>query len=137
MKLAKGIETVGFRKWYERQLLQSHGHMALTFLCAVGVAAAMESLHIDRDSGEQLSSLATLLVCAGTGVWALRRYLFLLQHAERAANQAECPACGTYGRLELVSKRAREPSSRESAQEPSTDVAVRCRKCGHHWSIND
>ncbi|MFY7854743.1 MAG: hypothetical protein ACOVQT_01275 [Rubrivivax sp.] len=127
MKLAKGIETVGFRKWYERQLLQSHGHMALTFLCAVGVAAAMESLHTDRGSGEQFTSLATVLVCAGTGVWALRRYLFLLQHAEHAANQAECPSCGTYGRLELSETRLRE----------STSVGVRCRKCGHHWSIND
>jgi hypothetical protein len=27
--LADGIRRVGFRKWYERELLSSHAHMAL------------------------------------------------------------------------------------------------------------
>jgi hypothetical protein len=35
-------------------------------------------------------------------VWALRRYLYLLSHAEATASQADCPACGAYGRLELL-----------------------------------
>jgi hypothetical protein len=29
MKLAEGIRKHGFRKWYERELLQSHAHMLL------------------------------------------------------------------------------------------------------------
>ena len=37
MKLADGIRKHGFRKWYERELLQSHAHLVLTFLCAMGI----------------------------------------------------------------------------------------------------
>lgn len=142
MKLAKGIQTVGFRKWYERQLLQSHGHMALTFLCGVGVAAAMESLRGDRSSVDQPTSLATLAACTVTGIWALRRYLYLLQHAEMVANQAQCPACGTYGRLTL-SPEASAPTdatparTTEEGAEAMDPVDVCCRSCGHRWTIND
>ena len=42
MKLAEGIRKHGFRKWYERELLQSHAHLVLTFLCAIGLFAAFE-----------------------------------------------------------------------------------------------
>jgi hypothetical protein len=41
VKLAAGIRKHGFRKWYERELLQSHAHMALTFICA-GLLAALK-----------------------------------------------------------------------------------------------
>jgi hypothetical protein len=36
MKLAEGIRRHGFRKWYERELLQSHAHLVLCFLCVIG-----------------------------------------------------------------------------------------------------
>ena len=44
MKLAEGIRKHGFRKWYERELLQSHAHLLLTFLCMIGLFAAFEAL---------------------------------------------------------------------------------------------
>jgi hypothetical protein len=31
-RLYDGIRKVGFRKWYERELLSSHAHMVLAFL---------------------------------------------------------------------------------------------------------
>lgn len=126
MKLAEGIRRHGFRKWYERQLLQSHAHMALAFLCAIGVFAAIESASTFRSWLEQLADLLALLSSAGVGLWSLRRYLFLLNHAEQVANQAECAACSTYGRIELL-----------AAHAGSEDVQVRCRSCGHVWHITD
>jgi predicted Zn finger-like uncharacterized protein len=57
-------------------------------------------------------------------VWALRRYLGLMARAESAANQAECPHCHAYGRLELQQSNAQ-----------GDEVEVRCRKCGHLWRI--
>jgi predicted Zn finger-like uncharacterized protein len=125
MKLAEGIRRRGFRKWYERQLLQSHAHLALTFLCALGVVAAMEGVFHVRSFGDQLQDIGALVLCMLTGIWALRRYLFLLGHAEEVANQADCPACQAYGRLELLQS------------DPSGDrVRVRCRGCGHAWHID-
>lgn len=124
MKLAEGIRRHGFRKWYERQLLQSHGHLALTFLCMVGVFAAIDGMRGATGWGERSEEILTALVCSGTGLWALRRYLWLLQHAELAAHQADCPQCKAYGRLELAQSDA-----------SGDRVAVRCRACGHGWRI--
>ncbi len=125
MTLADGIRKHGFRKWYERELLQSHAHLVLTFLCVVGVFAAFEAAWRFRSLDDQLVDLFAALICGGTGLWALRRYLYLLNHAELAANQADCPHCKAYGRLTLL---------RPEAQGNCVDVS--CRACGHHWRID-
>lgn len=124
MKLAEGIQKHGFRKWYERQLLQSHAHLALCFLCMVGLLAAFEGLTRFRSWSDQAADLVGILLCAATGLWALRRYLFLLSHAEATAHQADCPRCQAYGRLQLMQASA----SGEQAR-------VRCRGCGHEWDM--
>ncbi|MDP1533567.1 MAG: hypothetical protein Q8N44_00935 [Rubrivivax sp.] len=126
MKLAEGIRRHGFRKWYERELLQSHGHMALTFICTIGVLAGFESMPQAQGWSDRATSLATVALCVAVGLWSLRRYLFLLSHAEAVAHQADCPSCGTYGRLKLV-----RPDSN------ADQVAVCCRQCGHEWRIDD
>ena len=124
MKLADGIQKHGFRKWYERQLLQSHAHLALTFMCMLGVFAAFEAVMRFRTWADQATDIVAILLCAGTGLWALRRYLFLLAYAEATASQAECPKCQAYGRLELLQSDA-----------SGEQVQVRCRGCGHHWHM--
>jgi hypothetical protein len=124
MKLADGIRKHGFRKWYERELLQSHGHLVLTFLCLIGVFAAFEALGSTRSRSDQAVDVLAIGVSVVVGVWALRRYLYFLQHAESAANQADCPQCKAYGSFTLES---------EGAQE----LTVCCRKCSHCWTIYD
>ena len=126
MRLSDGIRRHGFRKWYERELLQSHLHLALTFLCAIGLFGAFEAaMHFTTWTDRAIDALA-ILACGAIGVWALRRYLYLLMHAEHAANQADCPHCGSYGRLTLVD----EPSPSNAS------VKVCCRQCAHQWSID-
>jgi hypothetical protein len=124
MRLADGIKKHGFRKWYERELLQGHAHLVLLIFCVLGLLAAFEAAWRFRGWQDQLLDLAAGVVCAATGLWALRRYLGLLAGAEVAANQADCPQCQAYGRLELLKSDAE-----------SSRVAVRCRKCGHEWDI--
>lgn len=121
MKLAEGIRRIGFRKWYERELLQSHAHLVLAFLCLLGLFAAFEGAWRHRDWGD----LGTGLLSAALGLWALRRYLRLLSVAEAVANQADCPQCKTYGRLELIRSDA-----------TGDEVHVRCRHCGHEWDVS-
>lgn len=125
MKFADGLRKHGFRKWYERELLQSHGHLALTFCCLIGVFAALEAMRTFRSTGDQLLDIGALLLCAGVGLWALRRYLFLLSHAETVANQADCPSCGTYARFRVV-----------HADHAGQQVRVSCRQCGGEWVID-
>jgi hypothetical protein len=125
MKLADGIKRHGFRKWYERELLQSHAHLLLMVLCTVGLLGAFEAGAQFRSWQDQALDLLAGLLCAGTGLWAMRRYLGLLAGAEAAANQAECPHCHTYGRLECL-----------NADRGDRAVAVRCRNCGQDWKIS-
>ena len=65
-----------------------------------------------------------ILLCGAAGLWALRRYLYLLTHAEAVAHQADCPSCDTYARFKIV-----------HAHSEGTVVSVRCNQCAHEWTI--
>ncbi|MEJ8835967.1 hypothetical protein [Ramlibacter sp. AN1133] len=121
--LADTVRRVGFRKWYERQLLSSHAHMVLAFLSVIALVASMEAFRTSQGELQQ-ANVMYVLVSAVIGAWALRRYLFLLMRAEHTANQASCPDCGDYGRFEVVRQRV-------GVQE----MDVCCRKCSRIWLI--
>jgi ABC-type nickel/cobalt efflux system permease component RcnA len=123
MKLADGIRKLGFRKWYERELLTGHAHLALLLMCVLGLMTALEASSRYTSAADRLTDLVAVLVCAAAGVWTLRRYLFLLARAEAIAHQADCPHCGAYGRLTC-----------QAEHEEAVDV--RCRQCGHDWTIH-
>ncbi len=126
MRLAPGIQRHGFRKWYERELMKSHGHMTLTFICAIGVFAAIEAASSFTTPYDRLLDAGALLLFAGVGIWSMRRYLYLLNHAEFVAHQADCPGCGSYGRFTLV-----DPVRERS------DTEVCCRQCQRRWTIHE
>jgi hypothetical protein len=126
MRLVDGIRTVGFRKWYQRELTRSHLSLLVLLLCAVGAMVMLELAFRQAPMSDRLGSLVLLLACAALGAMALRRYLFLLMRAERAARDAVCPACATYGRLDL-----------EGAERQGQRTDVRCRRCRHVWSMTD
>lgn len=117
------VRRIGFRRWYERQLLSSHAHMVLAFLSMIALVGSMEAFR-GAQGDAQLVDVLFVVVCAAIGAWALRRYVFLLMRAEQAANQANCPDCGTYGRFQVVGQRPR-----------LQEVDVRCSKCARDWVI--
>jgi hypothetical protein len=125
--LADGIQRFGFRKWYERELLTSHAHMVLALLSSVAMIASFEAF-AGGTWGEKLMDTAFVLLSAAIALWALRRYLYLLMHAETLANQASCGQCHTYGLLLLDSGAAR--------QVPRL-VPVCCKRCGFRWNLED
>jgi hypothetical protein len=125
MNLADGIRKHGFRKWYERELLRGHAHLVLLLLCVLGLMMSLEAAMRFRSLPDQLIDIAAVLLCVGAGLWALRRYLYLLTHAEAVANQADCPKCKTYGRLDLL-----------RASTSGDTVLVVCRQCRHEWRID-
>ena len=125
MQLAEGIRKHGFRKWYERELIQSHAHLVLTILCTIGLLSVFEVFR-KATPGEKLFDLGAIALFAAVGVWALRRYLYLLMHAENSANQAVCSACEAYGRLAVAAEEAH-----------GRRLRVRCTRCGHEWRMLD
>ncbi|UJW81114.1 hypothetical protein [Hydrogenophaga sp. SL48] len=126
--LPEGIRRFGFRKWYERELLSSHAHMALALVSAVALIASFEAFK-GGSWGEKLIDTAFVLICASVSLWALRRYLYLLMHAEEMANQANCGQCKAYGLLLLDKTRVAEPAARL--------VPVCCKRCGFRWNMED
>jgi hypothetical protein len=124
--LIDGMRRLGFRKWYERELLRSHAHLALTFLCAVGLFSAFEALAQFSSWTDRLIDALAIVASGTIGTWSLQRYLHLLMHAENVAHQADCPQCGVYARFTLVDGGAERGG-----------VTVCCRQCAHRWSISD
>lgn len=123
--LSEGIRTLGFRRWYERELLSGHAHLVLLLLAVVGVMGCLEVMS-SLPAAERLLDAFYAVVCALIGVWALRRYLFLLMRAESIANQANCPRCQVYGRLRLA-----------DTPPQAGRTAVRCRACDQEWVIEE
>ncbi|MEQ1805784.1 MAG: hypothetical protein ABL900_10450 [Burkholderiaceae bacterium] len=127
MKLLEGIRKHGFRKWYERELIVSHAYLVLLFFCAIGLLTSFSVYSKSAPWVDRALDAAGIALCAAVGFWSLRRYLFLLMHAEQVASQAVCSQCKTYGRLTIAAGQGRHGDS----------IQVRCRKCEHEWAIVD
>ncbi len=121
--LAEGIRTIGFRKWYERELLSSHAHMLLALLSTIALMATLE-LFDGGSMGDKLLNVILFILSGALALWSLRRYLYLLSHAETVADQANCPQCTAYGRLSVVEEDRRNGR-----------LLVRCRQCGEEWTL--
>lgn len=125
MDVRQRIRRYGLRKWYERELIQSHAHLVLLLLCTLALLASAEVYASSMPLADQVMVGSCAVVSAALGLWALRRYLYLLSHAEHVADQAVCPRCSTYARLDL----------RDDAGSKDALLQVRCRHCGEDWSI--
>jgi len=125
MTLPDALRKHGFRKWYERELLGSHAHLVLLFLCSIGLLATSEFFSLSAPLSDQLADAAAVILFVAVGVRSLRRYLYLLMHAEQVANQAVCLKCESYGRFSLIDENHGE-----------NVIRVRCKKCQHEWPIS-
>jgi hypothetical protein len=122
---AQTIRRLGFRKWYERELLQCHANLVLLVLAALGLLASAEVYSATQPLIDQLQVVAGAVASAVIGYYALRRYLYLLNHAEYVADQAICRVCDTYAKWELLGEEA-----------DGARLQVRCRRCAHRWTID-
>jgi hypothetical protein len=116
---AQSIGRLGFRRWYERQLLESHAWLVTCLLCAFAALALIEGLDFKAAFFTSLMRGA-MAFAAGLLSWlALQRYAMMLVRANRLAEHATCAGCGTYGRFEVLDGHAH----------------VRCRGCGNEWHL--
>ena len=122
MEPAHSIGRLGFRKWYERQLIEAHAWLVTCLLVGIAIAVALEGLSFRRPFYEW-APLVGLLFVGGLIVWhGMRRFGLLMEEANRLAEHSTCEACGAYGRFQVI-------------EEYPTRMRVCCRKCSHRWML--
>ena len=137
MELAEGIRKIGFRRWYERQLIESHLFLISGFLCLIMVLACMEEFNLRTPAWETLVRFAAVIAGVAVCMWAWRRYLTMLGVAEYVAEHSVCGKCDVYRGLELSGTGTADAPGPHADQADGViaPVGVRCRKCGYEWTI--
>jgi hypothetical protein len=120
------LASLGFRRWYERQLIESHVWLALCICSMVAFAAGLELLSERRTAGDLL--LNSLIVLAGLTVGWLswRKYACTMVKAESIGVQAVCGSCKHYGFRLLAPAGSLKTESM---------LRVRCTKCSFQWEL--
>ncbi len=130
------IRQLGFRKWYERQLVLGHAYLVVCIGGMMLVAVAGE-IYAERHTP---SGLAWALLIGVTGVllgivgW--ERYRRIMVFAEHLGNHAVCQRCQAYGRFQITeagSALRQEPIDIRNPEE--VWLRVHCRKCGNEWRM--
>jgi len=128
------IQKFGFRRWYERQLIESHAYLALGFIALIMMLAGVEVM---GDMKSSTGYLSILLMAALGGVLMLvawRRFNALLARAEQFAEAATCPSCKTWGKFRVLGQEATTEDDPPEAGRPRW-LRVRCAKCGNQWRL--
>lgn len=131
------IRTHGFRRWYERQLIECHAWLVSWFLGVIVLASGLEMAGWAATSRLQ----GVLLLMGGLAVtlYSWKRYHLLLEVAERLGGQAVCPGCQAYGKFRVESS---GPAPLPDGGDPALEnhgggvwLRAKCRKCGDEWLI--
>jgi hypothetical protein len=133
--IGEEISRRGFRRWYERQLIESHAYLVTAFLALILLLAGFEAM--DTLRGSPVYYLSVVGVAAGAGVlmWvAWQRFIVLLARAELFAEAAGCPRCQAWGKFDVLAAEAVSTDDPPEAGRPHW-LRVRCRKCGEDWRL--
>lgn len=132
------IRTDGFRRWYERQLIECHAWLVSWFLGVIVLVSGVELAGGAGSTGMQgmFLLLGGMAVCA----YSWKRYRLMLEIAERFGAQAVCPSCKAYAKFRIESS---VPSSLPDGGDPALEdhggnvwLRARCRKCGDQWTLH-
>jgi hypothetical protein len=138
MDLVDGIRKRGFRKWYERQLVESHLYLVSCFLCMILVAACAEQLNFRAPGLEPVGMVAAILGGGLVGLFSWQRYKAIMSVAECYGDHSTCAQCGAYARFEVVDWGDPPPAAPRGAAATRAAgpwLRVRCRKCGNLWTM--
>jgi membrane-bound ClpP family serine protease len=123
MNLGQAITKYGFQKWYERQLVVSHGFLLGGFVALIVAMAEFEIILSKLPVSQKFSALILCAVSLMFTAYAVYRYQRIMANAEVVGNQANCGSCGSYGKFQVVSQLGDHGAN------------VHCKKCGHDWKI--
>jgi hypothetical protein len=139
MDVAERIRNHGFKRWYERQLIESHLYFVTCFLSGLLVAACLEQFGFQGPETQRAAMLALAVGGGALCAFSWKRFKESLMLAERLAESATCGKCGVYASFRVLAHGPRtvRPDGEEldAPDEDATWLRVRCRKCQHEWTI--
>ena len=137
MTSAQGIAKLGFRRWYERQLIEGHVYFVTCFLSLIVIATTLELIDWHAPFLQVVYLLAVIMGGGALCVTSLRRYQFVLARAECLGAQSNCERCETYGILHVIAAGAGHERPELSGASDDAWIRVRCKKCGHEWRMEN
>ncbi len=129
MNAADGICRHGFRRWYERQLIEGHAWFVTCFPCAILILASLEGCSLRAPGLAPVGTLALVVGSAALCVVSLRRYLAILARAEYVAERSTCSACGDYGSLAVLTAAQDGGARRRDAPSQMTTALLPVSGC--------
>lgn len=137
MEPVPGITRLGFRKWYERQLIAGHAALVTCILCMIAVAICLEEFTRQAPLPAVMILLGGVAVASVVGWKCLRYYQHAMVEAWRFGECSVCRKCETYGRFNVLSSGVM--TSMATATDPSPNAMVwmnvACKKCGNIWRM--
>jgi hypothetical protein len=137
MTPAEGIAKLGFRRWYERELIEGHVYFITCVLSLMLIAACLEQIDWRGPLLQLMFMLSALILGAALCIGSLRRYTFLLARAECFGEQSSCDKCSTYGVLKVIDAGVSETRGPVVTAADNTWIRVQCKRCGHEWRIDN
>ena len=137
MTPAEGIAKLGFRRWYERELIDGHVYLVTCILSLMLITVCLDQIDWRGPSVHLIVTLLALVLGGALCFESLRRYGFLLARAECFGEQSNCGQCRTYGVLKVVGAGVGDSPRSPIAPMDNTWVRVQCKRCGHEWRIDN
>lgn len=91
---AAAIGRLGFRRWYERELIVGHGWLVACLLCVFALLALFEDLSYRSAGLDSLIDLVTAFAAGWIAWTTLKRYVLMLLRAQHLAERSTCKPCG-------------------------------------------
>ncbi len=137
MEPVPSITRLGFRKWYERQLILSHAALVACVICMVAVAICLEQLTYRAPLFATARTIIVFALAMVAGWKCFRYYGRSMTEAWRFGESSVCKQCGTYGRLAVLASGIVTPPATESEPVPESSawMNVSCKKCGNLWRM--
>jgi flagellar biosynthesis protein FliQ len=132
------IRRLGFRKWYERELIKCHAALVTCLLSGLLVAALFETVNLREVGWTLVSELAVVFAAIATGIVSWRTYITILQRAELYGESSNCPNCHAYGRFKVIATGLDAhpgPTAEAVAPLEAAWLRVECNKCGTPWRM--
>ncbi len=126
------LKRLGFRKWYERRLIDGHAHLILGFLAVVIIACGFE-LGLAEYQGTLGFITRAVIIFFGLllGWYAMQRYRMVLSEADFIGRRANCPRCQRYGFQ--LSAQVAPPIANDGL---CRLLQAQCSRCGERWEID-